>query len=93
MAERNKVSEVPLQVKIGIHVGEPILKSDDFYGAAVNYAARVQSQAGGSEVVISRLTNEILGTFGDISTEERAPVILKGFEGPQILYTVMGTAQ
>ena len=38
-------------VRAGLHHGQAVAKRNDFFGAAVNLAARVASQAGGGEVL------------------------------------------
>src|SRR5690606_3378046 len=48
-----------LRVRMGIHVGEPIIEQDpvtgrvDYFGPVVNRAARVENQAQGGQIVIS----------------------------------------
>ncbi len=43
----------PLRVRMGIHSGPAELRDGDYYGTAVNRAARIMSIAHGGQVVIS----------------------------------------
>lgn len=50
-AGRKKEDE--LQVRIGLHYGTGILKSDDVFGDVVNVASRVESMAEAGQIIIS----------------------------------------
>lgn len=50
----------PLTVRMGIHSGEAIAREGDYYGTAVNRAARVSALAHGEQVVISQSTASLL---------------------------------
>ncbi len=50
----------PLRVRIGIHSGPAELRSGDYYGTAVNRAARLMSVAHGGQVVVSLATSELV---------------------------------
>jgi len=49
----------PLQVRMGLHTGEADLRDGDYYGTAVNRAARVSAVAHGGQIVCSRATEEL----------------------------------
>ena len=49
----------PLKVRMGIHVGPAELRDGDYYGAAVNLAARLMSVAHGGQIVVSLATEEM----------------------------------
>jgi class 3 adenylate cyclase len=49
----NRKSEDVLQVRIGLHYGTGIVKSDDVFGDVVNVASRVESIAEAGQVIIS----------------------------------------
>ncbi len=46
----------PLLVRMGLHTGEAELRDGDYYGSAVNRAARLMSVAHGGQVVVSAAT-------------------------------------
>jgi adenylate cyclase len=48
-------------VRIGVHTGSAIGRDGDWYGSAVNVAARLCSAAGGGEVLVSDATREAAG--------------------------------
>jgi predicted ATPase/class 3 adenylate cyclase len=50
----------PLRVRIGIHSGPAELRGGDYYGTAVNRAARLMSAANGGQVVCSQAATELV---------------------------------
>jgi predicted ATPase/class 3 adenylate cyclase len=51
----------PLAVRMGIHTGETQERDGDYYGTAVNRAARLMAVAHGGQVLCSRATVEVAG--------------------------------
>ena len=51
----------PLRVRMGIHTGETQERDGDYFGPAVNRAARVMAVAHGGQIVCSRTTIEVAG--------------------------------
>ena len=49
----------PLKVRMGLHTGPAELRDGDYYGTAVNRAARVSAAAHGGQVVVSHATEEV----------------------------------
>ncbi len=50
----------PLLARIGIHTGEAQYRDGDYYGTALNRAARIMSVANGGQVLVSRATEELV---------------------------------
>ena len=50
----------PLRARMGLHTGETEIRDGDYYGAAVNRAARVAAVAHGGQIVCSRTTEAIV---------------------------------
>jgi predicted ATPase/class 3 adenylate cyclase len=50
----------PLRIRIGLHTGAAELRADDYYGPAVNRAARIMSAAHGGQILVSLATEEVL---------------------------------
>jgi class 3 adenylate cyclase len=50
---REKNPDFELKIRIGIHRGQALVEEDDVYGNTVNVAARVESQAGSGEIIVS----------------------------------------
>ncbi len=78
----------PIRVRIGLHVGEPVREANDFFGHAVNYAARVASSARGGEIVVSSLVHDLLAETGEFAFADARQVELKGIDGPQVVYAL-----
>jgi class 3 adenylate cyclase/tetratricopeptide (TPR) repeat protein len=86
----------PLQVRIGIHTGLVVVgevgggakREQLALGETPNIAARVQSQAAPSEVVVSATTLRLL--HGVFAIEDLGPQALKGISTPMALYRVVG---
>jgi adenylate cyclase len=76
----------PVRVRIGLHVGETTREADDFFGHAVNYAARIASSAAGGEIVVSSLVYGLLAQTGEFEFEPAREVELKGVEGLHMVY-------
>jgi predicted ATPase/class 3 adenylate cyclase len=45
--------EAPIRVRMGVHMGEAEPRAGDFYGSAVNRAARIMAAAHGGQVLVS----------------------------------------
>ena len=54
LSEPDVASLDPIQVRIGVNLGDVILVPDDIYGDAVNIAARLQTLAVAGGIVVSR---------------------------------------
>jgi predicted ATPase/class 3 adenylate cyclase len=50
----------PLRVRMGIHTGEADLRDGDYFGPAVNRAARVSAAAHGGQILVSHATEELV---------------------------------
>ena len=55
---------VALRVRMGLHTGESAERGGDYFGPAVNRAARVMDAAHGAQILLSAATREVLG--GDV---------------------------
>jgi class 3 adenylate cyclase len=78
----------PLNIRIGISAGEPIEENGDFFGKAVQEAARLCSEAPPGEIltseVIRDLCQEELHMF-----EKIGDILLKGFNAPLAVFKVL----
>ena len=54
------VSDDPLRVRMGVHTGSAEYRDGDYFGTAVNRAARVMAAAHGGQVVVSLATEELV---------------------------------
>jgi class 3 adenylate cyclase len=63
-----------------------VREADDFFGHAVNYAARVASSAVGGEIVASALVFALVAPTGEFVFEDAREVEMKGVDGLQKVY-------
>jgi adenylate cyclase len=77
------LSERPLP-RIGIHQGLTLYRDGDYYGRAVNLAARVGARAAGGEVLVTRPLVD--GAGGHLEFEHIGDVKLKGFSDSTELF-------
>jgi class 3 adenylate cyclase/ketosteroid isomerase-like protein len=75
----------PIRIRVGVHTGEILREADDFFGQAVNYAARVAAAAGGDEIVVSSLVRDLVGS-AEFAFGEPREVEFKGFAGLHRVY-------
>jgi class 3 adenylate cyclase len=59
LAERADNPTGPLRVRMGIHTGAAEQRDGDYYGSAVNRAARLMSAAHGGQILVSHATEEL----------------------------------
>jgi len=63
--------------RIGVHYGDALYRDGDYYGRAVNIAARVAARSAGAEVLVTRPVTEHAGSH--LRVERIGEVRLKGF--------------
>jgi adenylate cyclase len=69
-------------VRTGVHTGSAVSHDGDWYGRAVNVAARLCSVAGGGEVLVSEATLAAAGELPSVSVGERRLHWLKNVTEP-----------
>ncbi|HET9324218.1 MAG TPA: adenylate/guanylate cyclase domain-containing protein [Gaiellaceae bacterium] len=79
-----------LQVRMGIHTGEPLLTETGYVGMDVHRAARVMAAGHGGQVLISQATRELLDA--DFQLADLGEHRLKDLSEPQRLFQ-LGTAE
>jgi predicted ATPase/class 3 adenylate cyclase/tetratricopeptide (TPR) repeat protein len=85
-----------LRVRIGAHAGEPLCITDsstgrpDYYGPAVNRAARIAAAAHGGQILASSVTWELAGDArGEAVGTDLGVHRLKGMEQPERLWQAL----
>jgi class 3 adenylate cyclase len=58
---------VGLSVRAAVHAGEATLRGDNYYGTAVNHAARLRSCAHGGQIICSGVVAEISGDLDAVT--------------------------
>jgi pimeloyl-ACP methyl ester carboxylesterase/class 3 adenylate cyclase len=81
------VRDLGLDLRAGLHTGECEQVDGKVGGIAVHIGARVASEAGPGEVIVSRTVKDLVAGSG-IEFEERGSAQLKGVPGEWQLYTV-----
>jgi class 3 adenylate cyclase len=76
----------PIKVRVGVHTGEVIKQADEFFGQAVNYAARVAGAAVGGEILASSLVHDLVSSDRGFRFGDAREVELKGIDGLQRVY-------
>jgi class 3 adenylate cyclase len=71
-----------LPVRVGAHTGPAVLCEDDWYGGAVNVAARLAGAAQPNEALVSDATHEAAGARARRSLRRRDVVGLRGMGQP-----------
>src|SRR5438067_3482385 len=81
-----------IKVGIGVHAGETVETADGYVGSPVNIAARICSQAGPNEVLVSETVRSLTRTVLPVRFEARGRRQLKGIAEPVALFAVTETA-
>jgi pimeloyl-ACP methyl ester carboxylesterase len=87
-AIRDAVRGLGLAVRVGVHTGECEVVGEKLEGIAVHTGARVASQAGAGDVLVSQTVKDLVAGSG-IVFEERGERELKGVPGTWRLYAVV----
>lgn len=81
------VKQLGIVVRAGLHTGECEVLEEKVGGVAVHFGARVLSEAGPDEVLVSRTVKDLVVGSG-ITFEERGVHVLRGIPGEWTLYAV-----
>ncbi len=88
--ERNKAPRVtPIQIRIGVHLGDVVQQGSDIVGDAVNVAARIEPVAEAGGICVSGAVREEVRNKLTNPLERLPPTILKGLQGPVEVYRVV----
>ncbi|TET51956.1 MAG: adenylate/guanylate cyclase domain-containing protein, partial [Anaerolineales bacterium] len=78
-----------LQVRVGLHVGEPIREENDYFGMPVVVAKRLCDRAQGGQILVSDLVRRLVGSRGGHTFRDLGPLSLKGAAEPLSAYEVV----
>lgn len=76
----------PFRVRMGLHVGEAINESADFFGKTVILAARIATLARGGQILVSSTVHELAGAAGDLRFAPFRETELKGLAGTHRIF-------
>jgi class 3 adenylate cyclase len=87
-AIRDRVRDIGLEVRAGLHTGEcELFPDDDMGGLAVHIGARISSLAGANEVLVSSTVRD-LSVGSGVALADRGEHDLKGVPGPWRVFAV-----
>ncbi len=91
LADPDATAGVALAVRCGLHAGANTRRDDDFFGTAVNRAARIMSVAHGGQILVSETVAALLrGRLPPgIDLLELGPVRLRDIARPEVLSQVI----
>ena len=87
-AYRESHPDLPIRVRMGLHVGEAINESADYFGRAVILAARIAALAKGSQILVSSTFYDLTANAGDLRFTPSGEARLKGLAGTHQLFEV-----
>jgi class 3 adenylate cyclase len=87
LAER--MPDLGIEVRSGLHTGECELRGDDIGGIAVHIGARIAALAGAGEVLVSNTVKDLVNGSG-ITFRDRGMHALKGVPGEWQLFSPSG---
>jgi class 3 adenylate cyclase len=81
--------DLPIRVRMGLHVGEAINESSDYFGKAVILAARIAALAQGGQILVSSTLHDLAANAGDLRFEAAGEKQLKGLAGTHRIFEVV----
>jgi class 3 adenylate cyclase/tetratricopeptide (TPR) repeat protein len=81
--------DLPMRVRIGLHVGEAVRESTDFFGKAVILAARISALAQGGQILVSSTLHDVAASAGDLRFVPAGERPLKGLAGTHRLFELV----
>ncbi len=91
LARHSWPNAVTVHVRMGLHTGEPSRVAEGYVGLDVHYAARIMSAAHGGQVLLSRITRDLVENDlpEGVSLRYLGEHSLKDFEQPLPLYQLV----
>jgi class 3 adenylate cyclase len=80
-------------VRVGLHHGPAVERGGDYFGAAVNLAARVSGEASGGEVLVTGLTAALAPELPGVLYEPRGRRALRNVREPVELFAAVRTGE
>jgi predicted ATPase len=91
LADLEATGGVSLQVRCGMHAGVDERRDNDFFGSAVNRAARIMSVANGGQVLLSQAVAALIGDRlpAGVALRDLGNVRLRNLANPERVYQVV----
>lgn len=84
-----KSPDAPLQVRMGLSVGEPVQDKEDLFGVSVITAARISAKADGGQVLLSQVAYALASNGGEFVFRSIGTFELKGLDGRHEIYELL----
>jgi predicted ATPase/class 3 adenylate cyclase len=94
LADPGTTAGVALRARCGIHAGAIEQRDDDYFGAAVNRAARITSAAHGGQTLVSQAVADLVGDRlpDGIALRDLGTVRLRDLSGPMRVFQLVHPA-
>lgn len=91
LAEAGAGDGLALRIRCGLHCGVDERRDGDFYGRAVNRAARIMSAAHGGQILVSQAVADAVGADmpAGVSLRDLGAVRLRDLAAPERVYQVL----
>jgi predicted ATPase/class 3 adenylate cyclase len=80
---RDALAAGPVEVRMGLHTGEPVVTDEGYVGIDVNRAARIAAAGHGGQILVSRSTRDLVGSH---SLRDLGEHRLKDLTAPERIY-------
>ena len=80
---------LPLPVRMGLHTGGAQERDGDYFGVAVNRAARVMAAAHGEQILVSKATADLVSEFDGFELVGLGEHVLRDLNRPESLFQLM----
>jgi class 3 adenylate cyclase len=90
LAAATDLAAMGLDIRVGVHTGEVERRGDELGGIAVHVAARIASEAGAGEVLVSSIVKDLTAGSG-LEFADRGSRSLKGMSGEWPLFAASTT--
>lgn len=80
--------DLPIRVRMGLHVGEVINESSDYFGKAVILAARIAALAKGGQILVSSTFHDLTVNAGDLRFVPMGEASIKGLAGVHQIFEI-----
>ena len=85
LASENRTARYPLELRIGLAAGEPVVENNDLFGAAVQLASRLCERAGSGSILVSGAVRD-LAIGKRFVFQRRGRLKMRGFDEPISLF-------
>ena len=91
LADSVATNDVPLHVRCGVHAGVAERRDMDFFGSAVNRAARIMSVAHGGQVLLSQAVALLIGQRlpEDVALRDLGSIRLRDLSSPERIFQIV----